>query len=452
MLDVGTMKLPLTYHFEPGAEDDGVTVTVPVDALPQLRTEQLEWLIPGLLEDKLIALIRTLPKPIRRGLVPAPETAKQVAANLHYGEGVFLREVAKHFSEIAGDRISPEDFRLEKLPGHLRMRIRVVQPDGEEQAVGRDLSTLLAKLVDHQKGSESRASEVPSEWQRDDIVAWDFADLPRKVRVTRGAFEVVLFPAVVDQVRGVGLRLLDTEHAAERETQAGIRRLYLLANQRELRSQVRWLPRWDEIRIWSSTLCSTSILEDQLQLLLADRAFLKEGIPRTATEFGARQSESGQRIALATQEIADIIPGLMEYYHRARIALESVTGERFSAPKADMEAQLRELLPVDYPTITPWRWLRHLPRYLEAIAYRIEKLTSGGQARDEANQREIQLLSSRYHEGKQRTHPHAESLEALTEYRWMLEEYRVSLFAQPLGTATKVSPQRLRKQWEKVGV
>jgi ATP-dependent helicase HrpA len=189
-------------------------------------------------------------------------------------------------------------------------------------------------------------------------------------------------------------------------------------------------------------------LEDQLQRLLAERAFLgAEGLPYDETEFSRRQHECGGRIAAATQEAAGLIAEIFAAFHRCQVALDGISGDRWRASREDMQGQLGALMHADFLTSTPPDWLSHYPRYLQAVVYRIEKLTSGGQARDEANMADVAVHWRRYEEAIGRPRTDVAADEALHACRWMIEEYRVSLFAQPLGTCIKVSPQRLEKQW-----
>ena len=445
-LEVGTMKLPLSYHFEPGSEEDGVTLTIPDSAVSQLHPGHLEWLVPGLVEEKLVALIRTLPKATRRGLVPAPDTASKVAQRLEFLRGDFLREVAKQFSEVAGERILPTDFRLEKLPSHLRMRIQVVDDAGETATTARSVDELRSHLSAN--GCEITEDEFgDSHWHRDNLLTWDFGDLPDEVRVKRGGIEVAMFPAVVEfDDKSVGLRLADSMHWARAATRFGIRRLLQQQSRKSLRSQVRWLPRWDDICLWSATIFDKSELEDQLALLIADVAFLNESVPRTQTDFEQRIAEKGERIAQASQQVATVIPNLMKAFHKARLAREQMPAKRFEETRQDIDLQLQNLLHGSFLSDTPFRWLQHFPRYLEAVEHRISKLPASGESIAQ-----IAELAS-YWQRVEQTDEMAVDVDpiALTEFRWMLEEYRVSLFAQQLGTAVKISTQRLNKQWQKI--
>lgn len=448
-LDVGTMQLPLSYHFEPGSNEDGVTVTVPSSAVPQLHPGHLEWLVPGLLEEKLVALIRSLPKAIRRGLVPAPDTAAQVASELSFCDGDFLQTVAERFSKIADERIETSDFRLDKLPSHLRMRIRVVDDSGEDTTVGRSVEEVKSSLREQSphQADQADVTLIQSGWHRENITTWDFGELPSEVRVQRGGIEVAMYPAVVEfDDQTVGLRLEESAALATAATRHGLRRIFQSLNRKTLRSQARWLPRWDEICLWSAAMFDKSTLEDQIALMLADMAFLLPHPPTTQSEFEARINEKGERIANASQTAGSVLPKIFEAFQKTRLAREQMPAERFQKTREDIDQQLANLLHASFISDTPWRWLQHFPRYLAAVEHRIGKLGSGDEPRNI-----IDELSD-YWQRIETTDELAVNVDraALLEFRWMLEEYRVSLFAQQLGTAGKVSTQRLEKQWQKI--
>ncbi len=448
-IDVGPMQLPLSYHFEPGSESDGVTITAPAEAVSQLHPERLEWLVPGLLEEKLIALIRSLPKPIRRGLVPAPDTAAKVAEEIEFGKGAFLVEVAKHFSAIADERITVRDFRLDKLSPHLRMRVRVVDGDGKEQSAARDLNEIRTEMIE-QGTPLSEPVVVDSQWHRDDVTQWDFGDLPSEVSIDRSGIAVVLYPALVEfEDQTLGLRLEESRASADVAHRTAVRRLYRTINRKSLRTQVRWLPEWDKICLWSSSIFPKDVLEDQLALVIADVGFLQSGgVPKTQGDFEAKQAEASQHIAAATQKVATVVPPLMDAYHRVRLALGNASRSRFSSSIQDIETQLARLMHPNFLSDTPWNWLSQYPRYLKGIEQRIDKLSSTNPTKEQNAVHELSQYWSRI-EGCDEAASYVDR-NALLEYRWMIEEYRVSLFAQTLGTAVKVSPQRLDKQWAKV--
>jgi ATP-dependent helicase HrpA len=448
-LDVGPASLPLEYRFEPGNDDDGITVTVPQAALSQLDDGRLGWLVPGLLEQKVLALIRSLPKSIRRNFVPAPETAKRVVQQIRFGEGPFLQAVADTLRRVSGEHVSPRDFQLDRLPQHLQMNVRVVDEQGQELSSARNLEQLQQDLG----GAVTSGAPLvqDSAWHRNGISTWDFGELPESVVVACGGIPLTFYPALVEQDEQVALRLADSSELAAHQTRGGLRRLCCLAMGRELRSQVTWLPRLDQLKLYAATLCGPKLLEEQLAELIADRAFLdRDVVPRNADEFSDLFERGQQRIGIAVDEVARFARPLLEAYHQARLGLEGATSPNWKYAVEDMWQQLQQLAPGDFIAKTPWAWLQHCPRYLTGIDVRLKKLASSGWQRDGHSYEQIRPLLAAY---RQRVAEHQQrGIDDihLQHFRWMLEEFRVSLFAQELRTSIPVSAKRLERQWAKV--
>ncbi len=449
-VDVGSLQLPLDYRFSPGQEDDGLTITVPADALGQLPISRMEWLVPGMLEEKIVALIRSLPKSIRRGLIPAPDTARIAAGRLQDVEGEFFAEVVRILSELAGERIPPDAFRLEKLPHHLRMNIRVVDADGQLLEEGRDMGALLKSL--QVTSSPEVVTAAHDEWQRDGIATWDFGDLPAQVAIMHGGIQLDAFPTIVDQFDSVGLRLLNSKELSQRQSRDGVRRLYVLSQRRALHSQIGWLPEFDKLCVWSATRFSRDDLIRQTRNLLADRAFFqpREKLPRSHEEFAAQLTNAAERIGLATQDVAKLLPKIFQSYHAVRLVLEEQIPPQYQYAVVDIKQQLNSLLVDEFLVRTPWNWLTEFPRFLQAIVYRLERLSGGSGQRDQAATEEIAQFWQWYLEERDRLTTERRFCPHLESYRWMLEEYRVSCFAQPLGTSISVSAKRLEKELAKV--
>lgn len=526
-LQVEGLELPLRYNFQPGDVDDGVTVTVPVAALQQLSAGQLDWLVPGLLEEKVTALVRSLPKALRRNFVPVPDTAKRLLRNLPFGEGPLLETLAGVLSRWAEERVMVRDFDLSKLPEHLRMNVCVLGPQGEVLRMGRDLDSLrqhltrsVAELVGEggeslvrgglgpatsdraSKGGKTTERPAPDSkagqgrtergersqpptakgqanagkasvgqagtrqetsgpapnlttdkaelqrWQRDNIVAWDFGELPAQITLRQAGIEIPAYPALVDQGTHVQMKLVDTSHHAERLTRRAVARLYALSQKKSLKAQVRWLPRWNEVTLWAASLLKPDRLQDQLHVRISELAFLlKDDVPRSEAQFQQRLANSVERIAVATQEVAAWLPRAFESWHRMRLALEKLKASRYREVAADVEGQVRGLMADEFLVTAPWEWLQHYPRYLDAAAYRVDRVTSHAAPRDAESLVVVRRLSQLYEQQRASRDTWWVDHPQLEEYRWLLEELRVSLFAQQLGTAVKVSPQRLEKLW-----
>jgi len=448
-LTVGETQLPLEYCFEPGNENDGITLKVPKAALGQLQPARLGWLVPGLLEQKIVALIRSLPKAIRRSFVPAPDTAKKAVGELRFCEGPFLRAVADALQKVCGETVSPDDFQLDKVPPHLHMNVQVIDDDGGVTSSGRDLHQLQRELA--AEASASFAELDHTDWNRDGITAWDFGDLPEQVHFQSGGLTLTGHPMLVDQGEDVSLRLTDSAEMANRQTRSGQRRLFCLAEKNELRAQVAWLPRLDQMKLYAATLCGAKQLEQQLAELIADRTFLdQDQLARNADQFTRLQLRGRERITLAVQEVARLAYALLEAYQQTQVALEEATSPRWQNAVEDVRTQIEHLTPEGFLADTPWTWLRHCGRYFQAARIRLEKLAGAGVDRDRQHYDQVAPFWQAY---LQRTADHHERGicdNELDHFRWMLEEFRVSLFAQQLGTSISVSAKRLEKQWAKV--
>jgi ATP-dependent helicase HrpA len=450
-LTVAGQRLGLEYRFEPGAADDGVTLRVPVEMLGQVDAEELDWGVPGLLEPKIVALIRALPKEIRRHLVPAPQTAKKALELIRFGEGDFLAAVARALGRVSGQRILPSAFDRDKLPQEVQMNVRVMDASGQTLAAGRDLHAVRRQLG--QETAARIASLADPRWTRDGIRTWDFDQLPEHVEIRRGRLAVKAYPMLVDSGRteeSVALGLADTPERAVRETRRGLRRLFAIAASRELRTQAQWLPNRQAMDLHARALAGFDFVEDVAELI-ADRALAPDAsIPRNRGEFDAFVAAARARIGLAVQDVAQLLGPLFETYHRARLALEQNQSPRWQYALDDIRAQLDRLTPPRFLVLTPWEWLQHYPRYFRAIPIRLDAIRGGGLARDREH---CELVQARWQAYAQRAAEHEQlgvDDPELARYRWMLEEYRVSLFAQRLRTAIPVSAKRLDQQWGRV--
>lgn len=446
-LDVGGNPLPLDYRFEPGTPRDGVTLRVPIEALHQLSGRQLGWLVPGLLEAKLVALMKTLPKPLRERIVPLAETARAIVAQLHFGEGDLEAQLAAALSRRVGAAIPAAAFDAARLPDELRMNIEVVDAAGKTVAAGREIGALRRALAIESADAVDRVED--SRWRRDGITSWDFGSLEPEVETVAGGLRLRAYPMLVDQGASVGLRLSNDAGRAERESRAGVRRLCALAAAAELCEQVRHFPRLEEMSLHGAAIPGFR-LHDELTLLIADRAFTAERpSPRTPEEFRETLRAGRRAIGRAVQEVAEVVPGLLAAHHRARLALERIKAARFQYAAEDVRRQMDRLVAPGFLTATAWTWLVHFPRYFAAIEYRIERLGAGAAERD---RRATDVVAQWWNRYAARAEEHGEAGvfdPELERLRWMIEEFRVQSFAEPLGTSLSVSAKRLERQWEK---
>lgn len=467
------LRLPLDYCFEPGSAHDGITATVPKEGFHELDARRLEWLVPGLLEEKVAALIKSLPKTMRRALVPVPDTTKRVVGELKFGEGDLLAATAHLLTRFAGEAIQPDDFRLSQLPDHLRLRLRVVDATGRAVAVGRDLADIRRQLrADGQPatppGEETRSGRsqtvadslnVPSlsaagaqaKFCRSGLTTWDFDDLPEQLRIDVNGVAQTRYPALADRGAGVSWQLVDSAETAAHLTRGGVRRLLTLAVCDQVEPHLAWWPGWSKLLASGAPLGDAAYWNREVTDAIVDRAFLNEGpAPRSRQQFEQTLSEGREQIGLAVQEILPLVSTLLRDYGRARGALGQLTGTQIGCAVSDIERQLGELMAPGFLCAAPPQMLQSYPRYFRAIEQRLDGLRAGELVRD---RQAFEQIDARWHAylALAAQHRAEETFDPrVAEYRWLLEEFRVSLFAPEPGTPMPVSAQRLDELWAKI--
>ncbi len=447
-VQIGSMQVPVKYAFEPGTERDGATVELPLEGVGQIDDAQAGWLIPGLMETRIVAMIRSLPKAVRRNFVPAPKTAKRVVEQLEFGVGSFNEAVANQLSRIGEERIDARVFNETEIDAFLNVNMRVVDAEGALAAEGRTVSELRSQL-----GAEhaSNVVEVESEeWNSDGLTDWTWGELPAEIMINRGVTQLAAHPAIIDQANGIGLRLADSRAAADKLTRAGLVRLFAMSNRKSIRAQVSHLPDLDANSIHIARFVPAKELRTQLGELIVRIALVdRRKIPRSREQFEQRQSNSIERISIAAQEVARWLPKWTTAVHRAALGMESMPA-KFSSAKGDIREQIKHLTGDSFLSATPWRWLEQYPRYFEAIAMRIEKVASLAPDKERELRENVVHFWNLYAGQQLRHADHAIVDPELEQFRRMIEEYRVSLFAQTLGTSISISDRRLEKQWKKV--
>ena len=450
----GELQLPLDYHFEPGSARDGITMTVPLVTLNQVDAERCEWLVPGLLKEKVHLLLKSLPQKLRRHLVPLPDYA---AAFVERVEGRATQPlIGALVSDIRSERgvvCQPADFKRESLPAHLQMNFKVIDEEGRQLAMGRNLAQLRSELGGHARATFQRVVERADdviENMRDRIVDWDFGELPEMLELQRGGQTLVGYPALVDQITHCSIEVFDTPARAHAQHRAGLRRLFRL----QLREQVKFLEknlsslqmtqvRASTIAWLAAALPSYEELREQIITAALDRTCLVLPLPTDRAGFVQRKEEARGKISLIAQELARLATTIVE--QAAAIPRKLQLLKVFPRLTADVEQQLSQLFTVGFIVTTPPLQLAQFPRYLKAIELRIDKVKSDP-ARDMVRTSEVQALFVPW----QRTIAARKGVNdpRLDEFRWLLEELRVSLFAQELKTPMPVSIKRLQKFWE----
>ncbi len=464
------VSVPLSYKFEPGEKEDGLTATLLPEEFGELKSSgRIGWLVPGLLTEKILVLIKSLPKEVRRPLVPLPDAARLLAGELAFGGGDFLEMLARAVSRLAGRLVAPADFDVGRLPDALRLNLRVVDVRGNVLAEGRDAEAVGRELGE--RAARTLKNVRRSEWIRDDVASWDFGSLPETVTLRRENMVLSVHPALCHRrfLDGGGepadggnpallsLRLFDSPEKARALTRLGVILLFSQKHRRDLKYQIDHLPNIDRIRLRLGSVPHFKTAADAQELmarLAIETAFGADDgefpIPRSEGDYNNLADAARRAIPLATQELARWLPALAESYAEASLTVEKHTSPLFAEAGADGRETFDRLFAPEFHLTTPTRWLREYPRYLKAIPVRYEKIRKGGGPADRAYSAELAGLWTRCFDRKARLDAAGLVDPEWPLYRWMLEEYQVSLFAQQLGTAVKVSSVRLEKQWAKL--
>ncbi len=445
-LPLAETRAPLQYRFDPADNADGITITIPAHALSQLSADRAEWLTPGRLPEKIEELLRTLPKDLRRRLVPLPEIAQRFARDLPFAQGPLLPALAARVSAELSERISPDVFRAEALPEHLRMRFRVVDEKDKPLAEGRDLVAIRRSLG--VKPDQGFGSADDPRFSRDRITSWDFGDLPDEALIRVGGERVPAFPALLDRGQSVSLRLLPTRAAADAATHQGLRRLFTLVAREDLKRMLTRIPNRDRLRLLASTIAKPADPDAAITERIAERAYLSDpSLPpiRSNAAFTARLDSGWNRLGPATDEVARAFHAALESRQRAAALLSSLNAPALAQLRVEAEWALNNLLPKDFLRALPWNALLSVPRYCAAIESRVRKATTGGLPRDAQNAAEWADWWRKYVMLRRDADDAGRISPALDRLRWLLEEYRVALFAQELGTSEPVSPKRLQR-------
>lgn len=441
-IDVGGSSLKLDYHFDPQHDDDGVSVEVPVALLRQVSKARLDWLIPGLLEEKSLALIKSLPKSVRKNFVPAPEYAKRVAESIEYDGRALSDVLAERLFRMTGTRVNPADFKADSLDKHLRMNIRVVGDNGKVLARSRDLDALVAEFG--QEAEREFRARSRHDVEVEGATDWSFGDLPETVELARADYAITGYPAIRDAGESVSVEILDNPAAARAVSRDGLVRLFMLTLKDQRKYVEKNFPRFREFSIYFATRGDRESLISDLVTAVFRHTFI-EGIedgllPRTEKAFRDRLQEKQHLISNANA-LGELLSRLFKQLNKIERALSEQATDLNRHAVEDIRQQLERLFHPRFLADTPREWLFEFPRYLDAIEYRLDKMR-GALGRDKDSTAEIGRFESRVFRDD------APVVSAdLQAFRWMLEEYRVSLFAQPLGTRVPVSAKRLERAW-----
>ncbi|MBE9538736.1 MAG: ATP-dependent RNA helicase HrpA [Proteobacteria bacterium] len=443
------MRFKLSYQFEPGKVADGVSVTVPVALLNRVPRFLFDWLVPGLLREKCIQLIRGLPKAKRKHLVPAPDFVDRALTLLSPHDADLVGELSACLSKLGGIPLATDDWDVAKLDDYYRMNIRVVDAQGKLLEQGRDLAQLISNFrTDTRQSMGSAAGKTPA---KAGMKRWDFGDIPREWRFRQAGVDIVSYPGLVDKGACVDIELFDYPSQALLHHRHGLLRLTRLHSA----TQVKYLGK-QMLTGNKFTLVIAGARLDRGQLLtdLIDGAYswamkIDSGMPFTEEEFTQMlQTGKGEVIGCAN-ELEKILFNTLGALAELRREIGRLAAGKYAASLEDCNRQLQGLLLDGFVRDTPHDWLAQYPRYMKALVIRIQRL-NGQAAKDQKYTELLEAVGSGLWTLQQDRPGLLQICAEARQYRWMMEEFRVSLFAQSLGTRQAISEKRLQEQWLKV--
>ncbi len=497
MMSVTGIAMALSYHFEPGSVRDGVTLAVPLFALNQMPRARCEWLVPGMLKEKVHLLLKSLPQKLRRHCVPLPDYAarfcERIDAADKFGRGDLIDAIIADIRAQTSLSVLTSDFKVETLPAHHFMNFKVIDEHGRQLDMGRNLATLQAELggqarqsfqkmaegtahaavVVTPQGSGARgkpgapvtaaaagqagkpgqaapaggaqagkaANAAPG--AHTGLTSWTFGELPELLEIVQGKLTLIGFPALVDKGTHCDIEVFDDPSVALRTHRIGMRRLFALQFKDQLKFIEKNIPNMQQMGMQFMAMGSQEELRDQIIQKAIEIACLQDPLPLDAAAFNKRREEGKSRLSLLVNETARLLSQVLTEFHGLPKKLQGVP----AATAADMQAQLQGLVHKRFLADNDYAQLAHFPRYLKAMNVRLEKLRADP-ARDAKLMAEWNQAASLYQRAMRDRQAGKNTDPKLVEFRWMLEELRVSLFAQELRTPMPVSVKRLQKVWE----
>ncbi len=486
------IEMGMTYHFEPGAPRDGVTLALPLFALNQVSADRCEWLVPGMLKEKVHLLLKSLPQKLRRNCVPLPDYAAGFCERIHarnaFGHGNLLDAIIADIREQTSVTVRTTDFKSETLPAHHAMNFKIIDEHGRQLEMGRNLATLQAqfggqaresfqRLAEHtaiaevapaiaapvagqtlragakaqaqhagKPGSAAAPPAAPTaSGKYQNLTSWSFGELPELLEIQQGRQTLIGFPALVDKGTHCDLEVFDDPTEAARIHHAGLRRLLALQLKEQLKYLEKNIPGLQQMGMQFMPLGSQEELRDQVIAAGLERACMQSPLPRTAAEFDARKEQGKSRLGLLVNEIARMAAQILAEFHGMPRKLQTAKGHPQTV--ADIENQLKALMGKRFIADTDYQNLTHYPRYLKAIGVRLEKLRTDP-TRDPKLMAEFAQVATPFQRAQAERQGARNVDPKMQEMRWLLEELRVSLFAQELRTPMPVSVKRLQKVWE----
>jgi ATP-dependent helicase HrpA len=434
-------RLRLKYRFEPNHPLDGVTVDAPLAILNRLESATFDWLVPGMLREKLQTLIKSLPKQVRRNCVPVPEFVTLFLDSEPDRSQALAPQLATFINKRTNERLDGEAFSLTELPAHLLFNFRIVDDGKQEIGMGRDLAALQRQFG---QAAQLTFRDTSAEFERDSVTSWDFGDLPASIQFARGRTQLSGYPALTLEQDQIALRLFDTELASSRAHRAGVVRLLQLQLKEQMKQLGKGLSGMTQIGLTLRTVANVDDLLADAIAAICDRAFIGEDdVPRTEKQFNEQKFRARTRLPAVVQAVTQYLTQIgLEYQHLSNRLTKHRLGN-------ELKQQLDQLVYRGFLAATPWSQLPQIPRYMKAMGLRMDKQVANPQ-RDGQRGAEIRQLWDTWQARVREKSADSEPSQALLDFRWQIEELRVSLFAQELKTPYPVSLKRLQKNWQEI--
>ena len=442
----GDLKFRLSYQFEPGTDADGVTVHIPLAILNQVHNVGFDWQVPGLRHELIVALIKSLPKPIRRNFVPAPNYASAFLERVPTPEGSVLDKLERELRRMTGVTVERESWQLDQLPAHLKMTYRVVNDKNKTVAEGQDLDALKNSLKE--KVQETLSEVVDDGIEQSGLHIWSFGELPQRYEQKRGGYSVKAYPALVDEKNSVGIRVFETEFEQQQAMWGGVRRLLLLNIPSPIKYLHEKLPNKSKLGLYFNPYGKVLELIDDCIACGIDQLIATYG----GAVWNEEQFESLKEYARA--ELNDVVVNIAKQVEQILTAVFAINKRLkgrvdFSMALAlsDVKAQMSGLVFKGFVTEQGWKRLPDILRYLNGIERRLEKLAIDPN-RDRAQMSKVEHVQTLWQQWMSKLTPLQKQLPEVQEVRWMIEELRISLFAQQLGTPYPISDKRIIQTME----
>ncbi len=443
-LDLGGMVLPLRYHFAPGEVDDGVTLMCPVDVLNRVPPALPDWLVPGMLEEKITLLIKGLPKAVRRNFVPAPDFAHAAVNAMTHGQGVLTQELSAHLKRMTGMPVPSTEWDASGLPDHLRMRFEVIDNEGKRIDSGRDLTTLQETWLDHVEESLLKFSDNSIE--QDQVLDWNFGDLPDAVDIEKAGITMQGYPALQATDEGVALKLFATPGAAKQSMPVGLRALYRQSLKDEIRYLQRKLPAINVLCLRFAPFGTKKQLTDDIINAALDHVFIQDKpLPRTRDAWLASMEAGRPQLVPVAGEICGVLERVFEAHRQVAKRIEGSVSLSWIEAVKDIKEQISSLLFVGFVTATGLPRLARLPVYFDAMHRRVLAIDQAPD-KDRRRRSEFSPVWLDFQNLPSERADDPDFHELWLSIRWAFEELRISLFAQELGTQEKVSVSRMENR------